>query len=143
VYRAGPGIAVTSIKEDEQHSCCRIETELHKSVITRTKRSRPLRGRNSRSRAWIEINHSRPWWAGFLFSWATASRKTSAARLAEISFRLGEIAGHGLNVASFMEQHSVSSLIGALQDNVVQRRRRTVDRAGVRRTPVFSFILLD
>jgi len=105
------GIAVTSIKEDEQQKLLRIEPELHKrchqqdKAITALARAIRRSRADSKSRAPVAASSS----------WPTGVGKTEVARrLAEFLFG-SEKSLFAFDMSEFMEKHSVSKLIGALQ----------------------------
>src|SRR5215470_15410825 len=133
------GIAVTSIKEDEQQKLLRIEQELHKRVISQDKAitalARPIR----RSRAGLK-SPARPVGC-FFFLGPTGVGKTEVARrLAEFLFG-SEKSLVRFDMSEFMEKHSVSKLIGAPPGYVgYEEGGQLTER--VRRTP-YSVILLD
>src|SRR5499427_4355901 len=105
------GIAVTSIKEDEQQKLLRIEPELHKRVISQDKAITALARAIRRSRAGLK-SPSRPVGC-FFFLGPTGVGKTEVARrLAEFLFG-SEKSLIRFDMSEFMEKHSVSKLIGA------------------------------
>ena len=133
------GVAVTSIKEDEQEKLLRIEQELHKRVISQDKAITALARAIRRSRAGLK-SPARP--AGcFLFLGPTGGGKTGVARrLAEFLFG-SEKSLVRFDMSEFMEKHSVSKLIGAPPGYVgYEEGGQMTER--VRRTP-YSVILLD
>src|SRR2546426_615070 len=133
------GVAVTSIKEDEQEKLLRIEQELHKRVISQDKAITALARAIRRSRAGLK-SPARPVGC-FLFLGPTGVGKTEVARrLAEFLFG-SEKSLVRFDMSEFMEKHSVSKLIGAPPGYVgYEEGGQMTER--VRRTP-YSVILLD
>jgi ATP-dependent Clp protease ATP-binding subunit ClpC len=133
------GIAVTSIKEDEQQKLLRIEIELHKRVISQDKAITALARAIRRSRAGLKAP-GRPVGC-FLFLGPTGVGKTEVARrLAEFLFG-SEKSLVRFDMSEYMEKHSVSKLIGAPPGYVgYEEGGQLTER--VRRTP-YSVILLD
>ncbi|HVH59875.1 MAG TPA: ATP-dependent Clp protease ATP-binding subunit, partial [Candidatus Sulfotelmatobacter sp.] len=133
------GIAVTSIKEDEQQKLLRIEPELHKRVISQDKAITALARAIRRSRAGLK-SPMRPVGC-FFFLGPTGVGKTEVARrLAEFLFG-SEKSLVRFDMSEFMEKHSVSKLIGAPPGYVgYEEGGQLTER--VRRTP-YSVILLD
>src|SRR6201981_1043410 len=133
------GIAVTSIKEDEQQKLLRIEEELHKRVISQDKAITALARAIRRSRAGLKAP-GRPVGC-FLFLGPTGVGKTEVARrLAEFLFG-SEKSLIRFDMSEYMEKHSVSKLIGAPPGYVgYEEGGQLTER--VRRTP-YSVILLD
>ena len=133
------GIAVTSIKEDEQQKLLRIEIELHKRVISQDKAITALARAIRRSRAGLKAP-GRPVGC-FLFLGPTGVGKTEVARrLAEFLFG-SEKSLIRFDMSEYMEKHSVSKLIGAPPGYVgYEEGGQLTER--VRRTP-YSVILLD
>src|ERR1700739_1721133 len=133
------GVAVTSIKEDEQQKLLRIEPELHKRVISQDKAITALARAIRRSRAGLK-SPLRPVGC-FFFLGPTGVGKTEVARrLAEFLFG-SEKSLIRFDMSEFMEKHSVSKLIGAPPGYVgYEEGGQLTER--VRRTP-YSVILLD
>jgi len=133
------GVAVTSIKEDEQQKLLRIEPELHKRVISQDKAITALARAIRRSRAGLK-SPLRPVGC-FFFLGPTGVGKTEVARrLAEFLFG-SEKSLIRFDMSEFMEKHSVSKLIGAPPGYVgYEEGGQMTER--VRRTP-YSVILLD
>src|SRR6202049_4512687 len=133
------GVAVTSIKEDEQQKLLRIEQELHKRVISQEKAITALARAIRRSRAGLK-SPLRPVGC-FLFLGPTGVGKTEVARrLAEFLFGT-EKSLVRFDMSEYMEKHSVSKLIGAPPGYVgYEEGGQLTER--VRRTP-YSVILLD
>jgi ATP-dependent Clp protease ATP-binding subunit ClpC len=133
------GIAVTSIKEDEQQKLLRIEQELHKRVISQDKAITALARAIRRSRAGLKAP-GRPVGC-FLFLGPTGVGKTEVARrLAEFLFG-SEKSLVRFDMSEYMEKHSVSKLIGAPPGYVgYEEGGQLTER--IRRAP-YSVILLD
>src|SRR5579863_125136 len=133
------GVAVTSIKEDEQQKLLRIEQELHKRVISQEKAITALARAIRRSRAGLKAP-GRPVGC-FLFLGPTGVGKTEVARrLAEFLFG-SEKSLVRFDMSEYMEKHSVSKLIGAPPGYVgYEEGGQLTER--VRRAP-YSIILLD
>src|SRR6476660_838220 len=133
------GVAVTSIKEDEQQKLLRIEQELHKRVISQDRAITALARAIRRSRAGLK-SPARPVGC-FFFLGPTGVGKTEVARrLAEFLFG-SEKSLVRFDMSEFMEKHSVSKLIGAPPGYVgYEEGGQLTER--VRRTP-YSVILLD
>ncbi len=133
------GIAVTSIKEDEQQKLLRIEEELHRRIISQDKSITALARAIRRSRAGLKAP-GRPVGC-FLFLGPTGVGKTEVARrLAEFLFG-SEKSLIRFDMSEYMEKHSVSKLIGAPPGYVgYEEGGQLTER--VRRTP-YSVILLD
>ena len=133
------GIAVTSIKEDEQQKLLRIEGELHKRIISQDMAITALARAIRRSRAGLKAP-GRPVGC-FLFLGPTGVGKTEVARrLAEFLFG-SEKSLIRFDMSEYMEKHSVSKLIGAPPGYVgYEEGGQLTER--VRRTP-YSVILLD
>jgi ATP-dependent Clp protease ATP-binding subunit ClpC len=133
------GVAMTSIKEDEQQKLLRIEEELHKRVISQDPAITALARAIRRSRAGLKAP-GRPVGC-FLFLGPTGVGKTEVARrLAEFLFG-SEKSLIRFDMSEYMEKHSVSKLIGAPPGYVgYEEGGQLTER--VRRTP-YSIILLD
>ncbi|HZE71605.1 MAG TPA: ATP-dependent Clp protease ATP-binding subunit [Pyrinomonadaceae bacterium] len=105
------GIPVTSLKEEETQKLLRIETELHKRVVSQRPAISALARAIRRSRAGLK-NPMRPV-GSFLFLGPTGVGKTEVARsLAEFLFG-SERSLIRFDMSEFMEKHSVSKLIGS------------------------------
>ena len=105
------GIPITSLKEEESKKLLRIETELHKRVISQRPAISALARAIRRSRAGLKNPH-RPV-GSFLFLGPTGVGKTEVARsLAQFLFG-SERAMIRFDMSEFMEKHSVSKLIGS------------------------------
>jgi ATP-dependent Clp protease ATP-binding subunit ClpC len=133
------GVAVTSIKEDEQQKLLRIEPELHKRIISQDKAITALARAIRRSRAGLKAP-GRPVGC-FLFLGPTGVGKTEVARrLAEFLFGSDKSLIR-FDMSEYMEKHFVSKLIGAPPGYVgYEEGGQLTER--VRRTP-YSVILLD
>ena len=133
------GIAVTSIKEDEQQKLMRIEEELHRRIISQDRAITSLARAIRRSRAGLKAP-GRPVGC-FLFLGPTGVGKTEVARrLAEFLFG-SEKSLIRFDMSEYMEKHSVSKLIGAPPGYIgYEEGGQLTER--VRRTP-YSVILLD
>src|SRR5262249_9420915 len=105
------GIPITSLKEGESRKLLRIESELHKRVISQRPAISALARAIRRSRAGLKNPH-RPV-GSFLFLGPTGVGKTEVARsLAQFLFG-SERAMIRFDMSEFMEKHSVSKLIGS------------------------------
>jgi ATP-dependent Clp protease ATP-binding subunit ClpC len=105
------GIPVTSLKEEETQKLLRIETELHRRVVSQRPAISALARAIRRSRAGLK-NPLRPV-GSFLFLGPTGVGKTEVARsLAQFLFN-AERALIRFDMSEFMEKHSVSKLIGS------------------------------
>ena len=105
------GIPITSLKEEESKKLLRIETELHKRVISQRPAISALARAIRRSRAGLK-NPRRPV-GSFLFLGPTGVGKTEVARcLAQFLFG-SERSMIRFDMSEFMEKHSVSKLIGS------------------------------
>jgi len=105
------GIPITSLKEEETQKLLRIESELHKRVVSQRPAISALARAIRRSRAGLK-NPMRPV-GSFLFLGPTGVGKTEVARsLAEFLFG-SERSMIRFDMSEFMEKHSVSKLIGS------------------------------
>src|SRR6187455_3300630 len=105
------GIPVTSLKEEETQKLLRIESELHKRVVSQRPAISALARAIRRSRAGLK-NPLRPV-GSFLFLGPTGVGKTEVARsLAQVLFG-SERSMIRFDMSEFMEKHSVSKLIGS------------------------------
>src|SRR4030081_2120094 len=133
------GVPMTSIKEEEIAKLLRIETELHKRVVSQEKAISALARAIRRSRAGLKAS-ARP--AGsFLFLGPTGVGKTEVARaLAQFLFG-SEKSLVRFDMSEFMEKHSVSKLIGSPPGYVgYEEGGQLTER--VKRNP-YCIILLD
>ena len=105
------GIPVTSLKEEDTQKLLRIESELHRRVVSQRPAISALARAIRRSRAGLK-NPLRPV-GSFLFLGPTGVGKTEVARtLAQFLFS-SERALIRFDMSEFMEKHSVSKLIGS------------------------------
>src|SRR5436190_3582631 len=105
------GIPITSLKEEESAKLLRIESELHKRIISQGRAISALSRAIRRSRAGLK-NPNRPV-GSFLFLGPTGVGKTEVARsLAEFLFG-AERALIRFDMSEYMEKHAVSKLIGS------------------------------
>src|SRR5205807_7746638 len=105
------GIPVTSLKEEDAQKLLRIESELHRRVVSQRPAISALARAIRRSRAGLK-NPLRPV-GSFLFLGPTGVGKTEVARsLAQFLFS-SERALIRFDMSEFMEKHSVSKLIGS------------------------------
>ncbi len=105
------GIPITSLKEEETQKLLRIETELHRRVVSQRPAISALARAIRRSRAGLK-SPQRPV-GSFLFLGPTGVGKTEVARsLAEFLFG-SERSMIRFDMSEFMEKHSVSKLIGS------------------------------
>jgi len=133
------GVPVTSIKEEETQKLLRVESELHKRVISQEKAISALSRAIRRSRAGLK-SPNRPI-GSFLFLGPTGVGKTEMARtLAQFLFG-SEKALIRFDMSEFMEKHSVSKLIGSPPGYVgYEEGGQLTER--VKRSP-YSVVLLD
>src|SRR5262247_530781 len=133
------GIPITSLKEEESKKLLRIETELHKRVISQRPAISALARAIRRSRAGLKNPH-RPV-GSFLFLGPTGVGKTEVARcLAEFLFG-SQRSMIRFDMSEFMEKHSVSKLIGSPPGYVgYDEGGQLTER--IRRNP-YSVLLLD
>ena len=105
------GIPVTALKEEESRKLLRIESELHRRVVSQRPAISALARAIRRSRAGLK-NPLRPV-GSFLFLGPTGVGKTEVARsLAQFLFG-SERSMIRFDMSEFMEKHSVSKLIGS------------------------------
>ena len=105
------GIPVVSLKEEDTQKLLRIETELHKRVVSQRPAISALARAIRRSRAGLKNPH-RPV-GSFLFLGPTGVGKTEVARsLAQFLFG-NERSMIRFDMSEFMEKHSISKLIGS------------------------------
>ncbi|HXR97386.1 MAG TPA: ATP-dependent Clp protease ATP-binding subunit [Terriglobales bacterium] len=133
------GVPVHAVKEEEMQKLLRIETELHKRVISQDKAISALARAIRRSRAGLK-SPNRPV-GSFLFLGPTGVGKTEAAR-ALASFLFGsEKSMIRFDMSEYMEKHSVSKLIGSPPGYVgYEEGGQLTER--VKRSP-YCVILLD
>ena len=133
------GIPVTSLKEAESRKLLRIETELHKRVISQRPAISALARAIRRSRAGLKNPH-RPV-GSFLFLGPTGVGKTEVARcLAEFLFG-SQRSLIRFDMSEFMEKHSVSKLIGSPPGYVGHEEGGQLTER-VKRSP-YSVLLFD
>src|SRR4029079_5299239 len=133
------GIPITSLKEEESKKLLRIETELHKRVISQRPAISALSRAIRRSRAGLKNPH-RPV-GSFLFLGPTGVGKTEVARsLAQFLFG-SERAMIRFDMSEFMEKHSVSKLIGSPPGYVGHEEGGQLTER-VKRSP-YSVLLFD
>ncbi|HYX28562.1 MAG TPA: ATP-dependent Clp protease ATP-binding subunit [Pyrinomonadaceae bacterium] len=133
------GIPIVSLKEEESKKLLRIETELHKRVISQRPAISALARAIRRSRAGLKNPH-RPV-GSFLFLGPTGVGKTEVARcLAEFLF--GSIRSMiRFDMSEFMEKHAVSKLIGSPPGYVGHEEGGQLTER-VKRSP-YSVLLFD
>ncbi|MDR3734477.1 MAG: ATP-dependent Clp protease ATP-binding subunit [Acidobacteriaceae bacterium] len=133
------GVPITSIKEEETQKLLRVESELHKRIISQEKAISALARAIRRSRAGLK-NPARPI-GSFLFLGPTGVGKTEMARtLAQFLFG-SEKSLIRFDMSEFMEKHSVSKLIGSPPGYVgYEEGGQLTER--VKRSP-YSVVLLD
>jgi ATP-dependent Clp protease ATP-binding subunit ClpC len=133
------GVPIMSIKEEESVKLQRIEGELHKRVISQDKSITALARAIRRSRAGLK-SPNRPI-GSFLFLGPTGVGKTEVARtLAQFMFGSDKSLVR-FDMSEFMEEHSVSKLIGSPPGYVgYEEGGQLTER--VKRAP-FSVVLLD
>ncbi len=133
------GIPITSLKEEESRKLLRIETELHKRVISQRPAISALARAIRRSRAGLKNPH-RPV-GSFLFLGPTGVGKTEVARcLAEFLFG-SQRSMIRFDMSEFMEKHSVSKLIGSPPGYVGHEEGGQLTER-VKRSP-YSVLLFD
>ncbi len=133
------GIPVTSLKEGDTLKLLRIETELHRRIISQRPAISALARAIRRSRAGLK-NPQRPV-GSFLFLGPTGVGKTEVARsLAEFLFG-SERAMIRFDMSEFMEKHSVSKMIGSPPGYVGHEEGGQLTER-IRRSP-YSVLLFD
>src|SRR5437879_8973739 len=133
------GIPVTSLKEEDTQKLLRIESELHRRVVSQRPAISALARAIRRSRAGLK-NPLRPV-GSFLFLGPTGVGKTEVARsLAQFLFG-SERALIRFDMSEFMEKHSVSKLIGSPPGYVGHEEGGQLTER-VKRAP-YSVVLLD
>lgn len=133
------GIPVSSLQEEEMAKLLRIETELHRRIISQDSAISALARAIRRSRAGLK-NPNRPV-GSFLFLGPTGVGKTEVARsLADFLFG-SERAMIRFDMSEFMEKHSVSKLIGSPPGYVGHEEGGQLTER-IRRNP-YSVLLLD
>jgi ATP-dependent Clp protease ATP-binding subunit ClpC len=133
------GIPIVSLKEEESKKLLRIETELHKRVISQRPAISALARAIRRSRAGLKNPH-RPV-GSFLFLGPTGVGKTEVARcLAEFLFG-SQRSLIRFDMSEFMEKHAVSKLIGSPPGYVGHEEGGQLTER-VKRSP-YSVLLFD
>jgi ATP-dependent Clp protease ATP-binding subunit ClpC len=133
------GVPIASINQDEGDKLLRMETELHKRVISQEKAISAISRAIRRSRAGLK-NPTRPV-GSFVFLGPTGVGKTELAR-ALANFLFGS--DHALirfDMSEYMEKHSVSKLIGSPPGYVGHEEGGQLTEK-VKRNP-YSVVLLD
>ena len=139
VVSSWTGIPITSIQEEELDKLVNMETELHKRIVAQEEAVTVVSRAIRRSRAGLQ-DPRRPM-GSFLFLGPTGVGKTEVARtLARFLFG-DENALLRFDMSEYMEQHSVSKLIGSPPGYVGHEEGgQLTDR--VKRNP-YSVVLLD
>ncbi len=133
------GIPIVSLKEEESKKLLRIESELHKRVISQRPAISALARAIRRSRAGLKNPH-RPV-GSFLFLGPTGVGKTEVARcLAEFLFG-SQRSMIRFDMSELMEKHSVSKLIGSPPGYVGHEEGGQLTER-VKRSP-YSVLLFD
>jgi ATP-dependent Clp protease ATP-binding subunit ClpC len=133
------GVPIASINQDEGDKLLRMETDLHKRVISQEKAISAISRAIRRSRAGLK-NPNRPV-GSFIFLGPTGVGKTELAR-ALANFLFGS--DHALirfDMSEYMEKHSVSKLIGSPPGYVGHEEGGQLTEK-VKRSP-YSVVLLD
>ena len=133
------GVPISSINQDEGDKLLRMESDLHRRVVSQDKAISAISRAIRRSRAGLK-NPNRPV-GSFIFLGPTGVGKTELARaLAEFMFD-SEQAMVRIDMSEYMEKHSVSRLVGAPPGYVGYEEGGQLTEA-VRRRP-YSVVLLD
>ena len=133
------GVPITSINQDEGDKLLRMESELHRRVVSQDTAISAVSRAIRRSRAGLK-NPSRPV-GSFIFLGPTGVGKTELAR-ALANFLFGS--DHSLirfDMSEYMEKHSVSKLIGSPPGYVGHEEGGQLTEK-VKRNP-YSVVLLD
>ena len=133
------GVPISSINQDEGDKLLRMESDLHKRVISQEKAISAISRAIRRSRAGLK-NPNRPV-GSFVFLGPTGVGKTELAR-ALANFLFGS--DHALirfDMSEYMEKHSVSKLIGSPPGYVGHEEGGQLTEK-VKRNP-YSVVLLD
>jgi len=133
------GVPIASINQDEGDKLLRMETDLHKRVVSQETAISALSRAIRRSRAGLK-NPNRPT-GSFIFLGPTGVGKTELAR-ALANFLFGS--DHALirfDMSEYMEKHSVSKLIGSPPGYVGHEEGGQLTEK-VKRNP-YSVVLLD
>ena len=133
------GIPVTALKEEETQKLLRIESELHKRVVSQRPAISALARAIRRSRAGLK-NPLRPV-GSFLFLGPTGVGKTEVARSLAAFLFSSERALIRFDMSEFMEKHSVSKLIGSPPGYVGHEEGGQLTER-IRRSP-YSVLLFD
>lgn len=133
------GIPITSIKQEEAQKLLKIESELHRRIISQKSAISALARAIRRSRAGLK-NPNKPV-GSFLFLGPTGVGKTEVARsLAEFLFG-SERALIRFDMSEFMEKHTVAKFIGSPPGYVGHEEGGQLTEK-LRRTP-YSIVLFD
>jgi ATP-dependent Clp protease ATP-binding subunit ClpC len=133
------GVPIASINQDEGDKLLRMESDLHKRVVSQEKAISAISRAIRRSRAGLK-NPNRPV-GSFIFLGPTGVGKTELAR-ALANFLFGS--DHALirfDMSEYMEKHSVSKLIGSPPGYVGHEEGGQLTEK-VKRNP-YSVVLLD
>ena len=133
------GVPISSINQDESDKLLRMESDLHRRVISQEKAISAISRAIRRSRAGLK-NPNRPV-GSFVFLGPTGVGKTELAR-ALANFLFGS--DHALirfDMSEYMEKHSVSKLIGSPPGYVGHEEGGQLTEK-VKRNP-YSVVLLD
>ncbi len=133
------GVPITSINQDEGDKLLRMESDLHKRVVSQDKAISAISRAIRRSRAGLK-NPNRPV-GSFIFLGPTGVGKTELAR-ALANFLFGsDNALIRFDMSEYMEKHSVSKLIGSPPGYVGHEEGGQLTEK-VKRNP-YSVVLLD
>jgi ATP-dependent Clp protease ATP-binding subunit ClpB len=133
------GIPVTKLLEEEAKKLERMEEELHKRIVDQEEAIKAIANALRRARAGI-AQENRPW-GSFLFLGPTGVGKTETAKaLAEFLFN-DESAMVRLDMSEYMEEHSVSKMIGSPPGYVGYEEGGQLTEK-IRRRP-YSLVLFD
>jgi ATP-dependent Clp protease ATP-binding subunit ClpB len=133
------GIPVTKLLEEEAKKLERMEEELHKRIVNQEEAIRAIANALRRARAGI-AQENRPW-GSFLFLGPTGVGKTETAKaLAEFLFN-DENAMIRLDMSEYMEEHSISKMIGSPPGYVGYEEGGQLTEK-IRRRP-YSLVLFD
>jgi ATP-dependent Clp protease ATP-binding subunit ClpB len=133
------GIPVTKLLEEEAKKLERMEEELHKRIVNQEEAIKAIANALRRARAGI-AQENRPW-GSFLFLGPTGVGKTETAKaLAEFLFN-DENAMIRLDMSEYMEEHSISKMIGSPPGYVGYEEGGQLTEK-IRRRP-YSLVLFD
>jgi ATP-dependent Clp protease ATP-binding subunit ClpB len=133
------GIPVTKLLEEEAKKLERMEGELHKRIVNQEEAIKAIANALRRARAGI-AQENRPW-GSFLFLGPTGVGKTETAKaLAEFLFN-DENAMIRLDMSEYMEEHSISKMIGSPPGYVGYEEGGQLTEK-IRRRP-YSLVLFD